>query len=163
MVMKNKQPKPRVDYTKKARADRRKAFLDAMAVRWGLLDWGKFTQWARECAEEPSTDQGVNNRARQMLLSIANSIPGGDPNSPPADMDKIRELYPVGGRAVKMLEDYETPNLSPKTMERIQAGIEKYSGQDEAGRLAARPKADEVFSDATIQRDSQERAHPDWN
>ena len=136
--------KPRSDKTRGIRAKRRQAFLDAAARRMGMLNWGKLQEWTRECVEGPMTDQGVNNRLRDMLLKLANGIPGGDPNAPPADMNKVREMYPVGGRKVKMLEDYETPKgLSHKTMQRIQAGIEKYG--DEAGRLAARPKADEVF------------------
>lgn len=139
--------KPRQDKTRKVRADRRKAFLDAAARRMGMLNWGKLQEWTRECVEGPMTDQGVNNRLRDMLLKLANGIPGGDPNIPPADMDRVREVYPVGGKS----------ELSPKTMGRIQAGIEKFSDLDEAGRLAARPKASEVFSTLTIQRDSQER------
>lgn len=106
--------KPKQDTTRKIRADRRQAFLDAAARRMGMLDWGSLTKWARECAEEPSTDQGVNNRLRKMLLSLADNIPGGDPNTPPTDMDQVRADYPVKGRVEKV--------------------------RDEAGRLATRPR-----------------------
>lgn len=132
--------KPRVDKTRKVRADRRQAFLDAVARRFGCLDWGSFTQWARECAEEPDSDQGVNERLLTMLTSIAASIQKGDPNARPADMDRVRELYPIGGKSIKDMPD-------------------------EAGRLAARPKPDEALSTLTTQRDSQERgsAHLDFD
>lgn len=90
--------KPRVDTTRKVRADRRQACLDAAARRMGMLNWGKFTQWVRECVEEPTTDQGVNNRLRQMLNTIASNIPGGDPSIPPADIEQVRALYPAKGR-----------------------------------------------------------------
>ena len=82
--------KPRVDTTRKVRADRRQAFLDAAARRMGMLDWGKFTQWVRECVEQPTTDQGVNSRLRMMFTDIAGNIPGGEPNISPADIDQVR-------------------------------------------------------------------------
>lgn len=125
MRPKAKTPKPRVDYTKKIRADRREALLDAAAKRMGLLDWAALMKWARECVEEPSTDQGVNTRLRDMLSTLIKSIPGGDPSAPPADIDAVRALYPKRERHPKVAVD--GTNLSEQTMKRITAGIEKYS------------------------------------
>jgi hypothetical protein len=134
---KEKPKKPRIDYTRKIRADRRKAFLDAAAKRMGFTNWGEFEQAIRECIEEPVTDRGVNARLVNALSMIVARIPDGDPVAAPADADMVRELYPYQGKN----------ELSEKTMGRIRAGIEKFGAFDEAGRLAARPKASEVFTD----------------
>lgn len=131
--------KPRVDKTRGIRAKRRQAFMDAAAKRMGMLDWGSFQKWIRECMEDPDTDEAVNDRLRRCLWTVAGNIKIGDPNIPPADVLKIFETYPNGGKNIKMIDDYEDAKLSPKTLERIQKGIEKMKNE-EAGRLATRPK-----------------------
>jgi hypothetical protein len=92
--MKEKTKKPRFDYTRKVRAERRQAYLDAAARRMGLLDWGALAKWARECMEMAGTDADINAALGRMLTICRDGLQAGT-NGPAADVAEILAKFPI--------------------------------------------------------------------
>lgn len=90
--------KPRSTYpdrTRAARAARRQAILNAAAQRMGVESWSTVearTRWALETA---ATDHGAAAQLRELLLGLADKIIDGPADRPPADVQAVRDRFPL--------------------------------------------------------------------
>jgi hypothetical protein len=90
--------KPRSTYpdrTRATRAARRQAILNAAAQRMGVESWSTVearTRWALETA---ATDHGAAAQLRELLLGLADKIIDGPADRPPADVQAVRDRFPL--------------------------------------------------------------------
>jgi hypothetical protein len=83
------------DHTRKERAARRQAVLDAAAVRMGYTSWSAFETFVRGALEGAATDRGAARNLKVFMEESTKRIGEGAPNLPPADLQEIAERWPT--------------------------------------------------------------------
>lgn len=83
------------DHTRAYREKRRQAILNAAAARMGVQSWSVVERLVREALEDAATDEQAAARLNSLIYNLSEKIKAGDSEKPPADMEMIRETYPV--------------------------------------------------------------------
>ncbi len=83
------------DHTRALRAGRRNAILDAAAVRMGRETWTKFESEVRQALETADTDGLASANLRLLFTDVTSRIKDGQPDQPPADIQKALSTYPI--------------------------------------------------------------------